>query len=486
MTSAQPLPADSPGAIAPGEARASSNAPELTVYELAGALKRPIEDAYGRVKVRGELGRVTIAKSGHVYADLKDDRAVIATVMWKGSAARLSFRPEEGLEVVIDGRLSTYPGRSQYQLIADSMAPAGVGALMALLEARKAKLAEEGLFAAERKARLPYLPRVLGVVTSPTGAVIRDILHRITDRYPMRVLVWPVLVQGEQAADQVAAAIHGFNGLTGEGDAPRPDTLIVARGGGSLEDLWAFNEEQVVRAAALSSIPLISAVGHETDWTLLDLAADVRAPTPTGAAEMAVPVRADLVSQVNVLGGRLVGALGNDVERRRSALRAAVRGLPRPDDLLGLRSQRLDAVGARLRSALKGATDNAAIRFQRLSGRLQPQALARDVTQRARRVDELAERSARDVRRGLEMRARSVAALSARLEALNPKAVLGRGYALVQRADGSLARSSSALRAKEAIMLEFADGRRSAVVDSQRRARRAGKRNKDDGQGSLF
>jgi exodeoxyribonuclease VII large subunit len=297
-----------------------SNLPELSVSELSQAVKRTMETTFDRVRVRGELGRVTVAKSGHFYADLKDANAVLSVVMWKGSLSQLKFRPEEGLEVIAEGRLSTFPGKSSYQLIADRMEPAGVGALLAQLERLKAKLAAEGLFAESRKKPIPFLPRTIGVVTSPTGAVIRDILHRLSERFPRRVILWPVLVQGEHAAGQVAAAIQGFNALTGD---LRPDVLIVARGGGSIEDLWAFNEEIVVRAAAESVIPLISAVGHETDTTLIDFASDLRAPTPTGAAEKAVPVRAELIARVETLGGRLGGGLARGVELRRSQFRAA-------------------------------------------------------------------------------------------------------------------------------------------------------------------
>ncbi len=273
-----------------------SNTPEYTVSELSNALKRTVEQAYDHVRVRGELGRVTVAKSGHVYLDMKDDKAVIDAVMWKGVAAHLNFRPEEGLEVIAEGRLSTFPGRSKYQMIIERMEPAGEGALMALLEARKKALAAEGLFSPDRKRALPFLPRVIGVVTSPTGAVIRDILHRLEDRFPTHVLLWPVLVQGDKAADQIAHAIEGFNAIEPGGPVPVPDVLIVARGGGSIEDLWCFNEERVVRAAAASRIPLISAVGHETDTTLIDYASDRRAPTPTGAPEIAVPVRRELLT----------------------------------------------------------------------------------------------------------------------------------------------------------------------------------------------
>ncbi|MGC9420140.1 MAG: exodeoxyribonuclease VII large subunit, partial [Rhodovulum sp.] len=275
------------------------NAPEFTVSEISGAVKRTIEGAFTHVRVRGEVGRVSRPRSGHVYLDLKDDRNVLASVIWKGVAGRLATQPEEGMEVVATGRLTTFGGQSRYQMVIEDIAPAGVGALMAMLEKRKAALAAEGLFAAERKQALPYLPGVIGVVTSPSGAVIRDILHRLRDRFPRKVLIWPVAVQGAACAPEVARAIRGFNALTPGGALPRPDLLIVARGGGSLEDLWGFNEEIVVRAAAESRIPLISAVGHETDTTLIDFAADRRAPTPTAAAEMAVPVRLELLAWVD-------------------------------------------------------------------------------------------------------------------------------------------------------------------------------------------
>ncbi|MEL6686961.1 MAG: exodeoxyribonuclease VII large subunit, partial [Pseudomonadota bacterium] len=314
-----------------------SNAPEYTVSELAGNIKRTIEDAFGRVRVRGELGRVTIARSGHAYLDLKDDRAVINSIMWKGTVSRLSMRPEEGMEVIVEGKMSTYPGRSNYQLIIDRMELAGEGALMALLEKRKKAFAKEGLFDAKRKRALPFMPQTIGVVTSPTGAVIRDILHRIEDRFPVHVLVWPVLVQGDKAAEQIAAAITGFNHGTG---FPKPDVLIVARGGGSLEDLWCFNEEVVVRAAANSEIPLISAVGHETDTTLIDYVSDKRAPTPTGAAEVAVPVREDWLETVADLGLRAMRGLRRSVKDRDVRLQGA--RLPSRNALLGQAEIRLD------------------------------------------------------------------------------------------------------------------------------------------------
>src|SRR5918998_332031 len=286
------------------------NAPALSVSELSTALKRTVEDAFGLVRLRGEISGFKRHASGHCYFTMKDDKACIDAVIWKGCAQMLRFRPEDGIEVVATGKLTTYPGRSKYQIVVDRLELAGQGALMALLDKRRRQLAAEGLFDAERKKRLPFLPRTIGVVTSPTGAVIRDILHRLADRCPTHVIVWPVAVQGEGAAAQVTAAVRGFNALP-----DRPDLLIVARGGGSIEDLWTFNEEEVVRAVAESSIPIISAVGHETDTTLCDFAADVRAPTPTAAAEIAVPVRSELLAQLRELGLRSARCALRAIER---------------------------------------------------------------------------------------------------------------------------------------------------------------------------
>src|SRR6202522_4087350 len=301
------------------------NLPELTVSELSAALKRTIEDAYGFVRVRGELGKVSYHSKGHIYFDLKDDRACISGVVWRSTATRIKLKLEAGLEVVVTGRLTTYAGRSQYQIIVETLEPAGLVALMPLLEERKRRLTVEGLFDDARKQLLPYLPAVIGVITSPSGAVIRDILHRLADRFPRRVLVWPVKVQGDGSAAEVAAAIAGFNALPAQGPTPRPDLIIIARGGGSLEDLWSFNEEIVVRAAAASFIPLIAAVGHETDVTLIDFAADRRAPTPTAAAEMAVPVRAELMVDVESLERRALAGWLRSQEARRQAVRSAAR-----------------------------------------------------------------------------------------------------------------------------------------------------------------
>ncbi|RMF11717.1 MAG: exodeoxyribonuclease VII large subunit [Alphaproteobacteria bacterium] len=384
--------------IRPVPPTAHSNIREYTVSELSFALKRTVEEAYEYVRVRGEISGFKRAASGHMYMALKDADAVLDAVCWRGMASRLEVKPEDGLEVIATGKLTTYPGRSKYQLVIQSLEPAGVGALMALLEERKKKLAAEGLFAPERKRPIPFLPRVVGVITSPTGAVIRDILHRLSDRFPRDVLVWPVVVQGEGAAEQVAAAIRGFNALPVQGDIARPDVLIVARGGGSLEDLWAFNEEIVVRAAADSTIPLISAVGHETDTTLIDYVADLRAPTPTAAAEKAVPVRSELISRVETLGSRLDGARRRLVDDRRQRVAGLARGLPSPREILALPQQCVDDLGERLPRALVTTVERARARLDRLAGQMTPLALEREIERRRDRLRELGERARRELR----------------------------------------------------------------------------------------
>ncbi|MFZ0096878.1 MAG: exodeoxyribonuclease VII large subunit [Gemmobacter sp.] len=377
-----------------------SNQPEYTVSELSGAVKRVIEGEFGLVRVRGEVGRVSRPASGHLYFDLKDDRSVIAAISWKGQVAKMQVRPEEGMEVVATGRMTTFPGQSKYQLIVDDVAPAGAGALMAMLEKRRAALQAEGLFDPARKKPIPYLPQVIGVVTSPSGAVIRDILHRLRDRFPRHVLIWPVAVQGQDCAAQVAAAIRGFNAIEPGGPIPRPDLLIVARGGGSLEDLWGFNEEIVVRAAAASRIPLISAVGHETDTTLIDHAADRRAPTPTAAAEMAVPVRLELLAAVDGFGARLSRAIAQGADRRGQRLRDLSRALPRIDTLLGVPQQRFDAGVQRLGGALGLAVAKKRSAFEMRAARLTPASLLGLVTRRRDAVEKrMSDLEARFLRR---------------------------------------------------------------------------------------
>ncbi|MGB1088734.1 MAG: exodeoxyribonuclease VII large subunit, partial [Alphaproteobacteria bacterium] len=426
---------------------------------------------------------------------LKDDKAVIDGVMWKGTAAKLTFRPEEGLEVICTGKLTTYPARSNYQIVIDSMEPAGEGALMAMLEARKKALAAEGLFAEERKRSLPHLPTRIGVVTSPTGAVIRDILHRLADRFPRHVLVWPVRVQGEGAAGEVAAAIQGFNALEG---SQRPDLLIVARGGGSLEDLWAFNEEVVVRAAAASDIPLISAVGHETDTTLIDYASDRRAPTPTAAAEMAVPVRAELLGDVKGLDGRRVAAMGRLLERRRERLTGLARGLPKPDQILGQASQRLDQAAARLPRALQSGVSERQARLARVSGGLRPAALRQQVSRQRENVNALAGRLQPATARRLQDARTRLAAASGLLNALSYQGVLARGFALVRAGDGTPIRSSTDTWPGLDVSLEFADGAVGATIEkgtasvrkpkptAKAKTRKTKPKPEDDKQGTLL
>lgn len=465
---------------------AQGNASEWSVSELSSALKRTVEDAFGHVRVRGEIsGYRGPHSSGHAYFSLKDAGARIDAVVWKGNFNRLRVRPEEGLEVVAIGRLTTYPGKSSYQIVIESLEFAGAGAIMAMLEERKRRLAAEGLFDAARKVELPFLPQVIGVVTSPTGAVIRDILHRLADRFPRRVLVWPVRVQGETSGEEVAAAIRGFNALPKGGEIPRPDVIVVARGGGALEDLLGFSDEVVVRAAAESAIPLISAVGHETDVTLIDFAADVRAPTPTAAAEMVVPVRADLIATVEGLGARLAIAPVRLLERRRAELRALSRLLPRAEDLLAIPRQRLDQVADRLPRALKANASAHRLRLTRASARLSPEALRNRLERARERLEARAgrlrsatmiqrrewqrqnaqmaasmTRARRALERQLHERGRRLEGVTQLLRALSYQGVLERGFALVRDADGQMVRRAASLAPGAWLELEFADGRR--------------------------
>jgi exodeoxyribonuclease VII large subunit len=496
------------------------NAPEFTVSELSSALKRTVEDRFGHVRVRGEIsGFRGPHSSGHCYFALKDESAKIEAVIWKFAHARMRFKPQEGLEVIATGKLTTYPNSSKYQIVIESLEPAGIGALMALMEERKKKLAAEGLFDEARKQLLPWLPEVIGVVTSPTGAVIRDILHRLQDRFPRRVLVWPVKVQGEGSAEQVAAAIRGFNALPQGGRIPRPDLLIVARGGGSLEDLWSFNEEIVVRAAADSMIPLISAVGHETDITLIDFAADKRAPTPTAAAEMAVPVRSELFAEVESLARRTMVCWQRGQESRRNELRAAARALPSLSELLAIPRQRLDHLGAALPRGLKANTHAHHRRFSQLSAGLTLKVLRGQVAQANHRLTVSGERirlsarallrSRRDRFAGLEVRLKAsklsnaqaqrntiardrerthrlaerarralltaLQRLDARvahsgqlLSALSYRGVLARGFALVRDEHDHAVHAATAVGPSARLSIEFADGRVGAIADAGR------------------
>lgn len=484
-------------------ADAPSNIAEFSVTEISFSIKRTMEDTFGYVRVRGELGRISRPGSGHIYLDLKDDRSVLSGVIWKGVASKLKIQPEQGLEVIATGKITTFPGQSKYQMVIDALEPAGAGALMALLEERKKKLGAEGLFAEERKQLLPSLPRVIGVVTSPTGAVIRDILHRISDRFPLHVLVWPVRVQGETSGAEVANGIRGFNALSDNGPVPKPDLLIVARGGGSIEDLWGFNDEGVVRAAADSLIPLISAVGHETDWTLIDLAADVRAPTPTGAAEIAVPVKADLMLLIDDLSRRLSSGLNRLVANRRTELRAAGAALPAPRDLLALPRQLFDTAASSLERSLIINTKSHRGSFQNTSGRLSPLLLTRGTDKARVQLDGLSERQQRALQVAVRQKRQGFSAISdrltparlnqqitigterlsgltdrmdrshrtrlqkdrARLESLeillktlSYKDVLARGYALVRDEKGQPIRSAAKVSPGAELSIELADG----------------------------
>lgn len=460
---------DYPPESAPDQQQ-GGNIHEFTVSEISGALKRAVEDQFGYVRVRAELSGVKRAASGHLYFSLKDDKAVMDGVCWRGSAAKLSFMPEDGLEVVCSGKLTTYPGRSKYQMVVDRMEPAGAGALMALLEERKKKLAAEGLFDPTRKKRLPYIPRVIGVVTSPTGAVIRDILHRLQDRFPRQVLVWPVIVQGEGAAEQIASAIRGFNAVDGKGDIPRPDLLIVARGGGSIEDLWSFNEEVVVRAAAESEIPLISAVGHETDTTLIDYASDLRAPTPTGAAEMAVPVKADLDYTIADLGRRLAGLKTAIVQDRSDRVKALARALPSPKDLLGLASQRFDELSERLPRGLMNVSQQKTIQLNRLLGGLSAGRLKQMVSFRSSQLESVGTRLAPAYDRKLTDLSARLEASGRMLESLSYERVLDRGFALVEDSEGKPVSKATGLTVGDHLNLRFADGKQAVEVLGEGRA----------------
>jgi exodeoxyribonuclease VII large subunit len=519
-----------------------SNLAEYSVSELSGSIKRTVEQAFDQVRVRGEIsGFRGQHSSGHAYFSLKDDRARIDAVVWKGSYPRLKFKPEEGMEVIATGRITTFPGSSKYQIVIEQMEPAGAGALMALLEERRRKLAAEGLFEEGRKRSLPFMPRVIGVVTSPTGAVIRDILHRIADRFPVHVVVWPVKVQGEGSGEEVAAAIAGFNAMQPSGPIARPDVLIVARGGGSLEDLWSFNDEVVVRAAASSAIPLISAVGHETDWTLIDHAADRRAPTPTGAAEMAVPVKAELEAAIATLGARLSGATSRQMDNRRQAVRSLARALPSLDQLLALPRRRFDEAAAGLGRGLQMNTVNKRRSFERVAAHLRPEVLATRITERRqivadrmvraeriveRQIDRLRARvsaaevslratparisaqmgRSRDRLAGLSVRAdaalkgtlnRNRAQLLAHdrmLQSLSYKNVLGRGYALVRDGEGQPLKAAAEVASGMMLSIEFADGSVDAVAGASdtppaprvRKASKPGPGSGPPNQGSLF
>jgi exodeoxyribonuclease VII large subunit len=471
-----------------------NNVVEWTVSELSAALRKTVEDAYGYVRVRGEVsGFKGPSPSGHVYFRLKDDKAVLEGVIWKGVWGRMRMKPEEGLDVIVSGKLTTFAGSSKYQIVIDTLEPAGIGALMKLLEERKKKLAAEGLFDEARKQLIPFLPNVIGVVTSPTGAVIRDILHRLAERFPRRVLVWPVRVQGEASAAEVANAIRGFNALPERGALPRPDLIIVARGGGSLEDLWSFNEESVVRAAADSMIPLISAVGHETDITLIDFAADRRAPTPTAAAEIAVPVRAELLAQIAALAARQIGSWQRGMEVRRTELRAAARALPARDELLADPRQRLDTLAKRLPRALHANAQLHRTQFTRVATKLSPRLLKLRLTRSSEIIVAFAKRGKLAQQNYLQRRVDRVLAAGQLLAAFSYHGVLARGFALVRDGEGHPLRSAAAVTSQMRLEIEFSDGRVGATADGESAPQltaRAKPRSRGGGgpggQGSLF
>lgn len=475
-----------------GPEQTAGNLREYTVSELAGVLKRTVETTFERVRVRGEISGLVKAASGHLYLSLKDRSAVLDTVVWRSTARRLSVVPEDGLEVVCDGRMSTYAPRSRYQLVVDSMAVAGAGALLALLEERRRKLAAEGLFDDTRKRAIPFLPATIGIVTSPAGAAVRDILRVLADRFPRPVHVWPVRVQGEGAAEEIARAIAGFDGVDSGGAIPRPDVLIVARGGGSIEDLWAFNEEVVVRAAAACRLPLISAVGHETDTTLIDHAADWRAPTPTAAAEKAVPVRSALVLDVLDRAGRLVSGFARLVQDRRRMAAGLARGLPRPRAVLGDAEQRLDdrtaalgravaVYGERCQRTLADTARRLEVPTARLAAARGRQALGVGALFAAASAHTAAlrrsfERWSRDRRltaaavRLVAERCRRLDTLASRLESVSYRSVLARGYAVVHDSTG-IVRTAAAARRSGRFDIEFQDGRAAATIVGRRRER---------------
>jgi exodeoxyribonuclease VII large subunit len=455
------LPDDTRGSLLANVAL-GDNSPALSVSELSGALKRTIESAFGQVRVRGEISGFKRHASGHCYFTLKDENACIDAVIWRSGASVLAFRPEDGAEVIATGRLTTYPGRSKYQIVVDRMELAGEGALLALLERRRKALAAEGLFDPARKRRLPFLPHVIGVVTSPTGAVIRDILHRLEGRCPTRVIVWPVAVQGEGASERIARAIRGFPAID-----PRPDLLIVARGGGSIEDLWPFNEEEVVRAAAESAIPLISAVGHETDTTLIDHAADLRAPTPTAAAEIAVPVRSELLAQLSDLQHRAQHCLSRRVEQNRERYELTACRWPQPQAIFAPIVQRVDELGERLPRSLAARAGNARADFNLVAGRL-----------RRELVDNRIARLAEQLSAAWKM-----------AELVHPERPLSKGYVRVTSRDGRTLTHAADARAARELRLHFGDGAVDATVggaDASARLERPSRRSYIAPQPGLF
>lgn len=463
------------------------NIPEFSVSELSGAIKRTLEQGFSHVRVRAECGRVTIAKSGHIYLDLKDNDAVISAIIWAGVARGLKVKPEEGLEIIATGKITTFPGQSKYQIIIEKLEPAGLGAILLQLEERRKRLAAEGLFAQEKKRPIPFLPKTIGVVTSPTGAVIRDILHRINDRFPTHIIVWPVLVQGDKAAEQVTKAIEGFNNLLPNGNIPKPDLLIVARGGGSIEDLWAFNEEIVVRAAALSKIPLISAIGHETDTTLIDYAADLRAPTPTGAAEMAVPVKNEIIAKIEIINGRKTSALLRLIEKSNLKFKALQNSWPKPDNIFQLPRQRLDIQELKLVPSLKNLIVRASSKFENIKTGFSPLLLNSNLRAKKEKLKNLENRLETAFKAQIKIKNQNILNqkkvlqnsisrfdysynnylksknaqfenISRLLNSLDYKQTLARGFAIVKDENDNLLSSVNDAKSKNNLKIIFHDG----------------------------
>ncbi len=437
-----------------------ANLAEQSVSELSQALKRTLEDRFGQVRVRGEISGYRGAhSSGHVYFALKDESAKIDAIIWRGAFTKLRGKMQEGLEVIATGKISSYPNKSSYQIIIENIEPAGVGALMALLAERRKTLAAEGLFDIAHKKPLPFLPQLIGVITSPTGAVIRDILHRLNDRFPRHVIVWPVRVQGETAAAEVAAAVIGFNEME-----QKPDLLIVARGGGSLEDLMPFNEEIVVRAVAASAIPIIAAIGHETDTSLIDYAADWRAPTPTAAAEKAVPVRMDLLAEIASLNARQKRGLSRVLSEVRLRLQAASRALPKPDEIVALARQSLDGAGTKLPRALKSNLQTHTVALTRQTGRLNVQPLRLRVREGRRRIGEIQQRNTRALRQFMVKTKDRLASESKLLAALSYKSVLSRGFAVLRNQAGTPLRGVANIKPEATLQIEMADGQLAVIA----------------------
>ncbi len=484
------------------------NQPELSITQISTLLKRTVEDAFGYVRIRGEVSSLKVVHSGHVYFSLKDEKNTLAAVMWKGTATKIKFKPEDGMEVICTGKITTFGSQSKYQIVVETIEIAGEGALMALLEKRKQQFIKEGLFDATHKKPIPYLPLTIGVVTSPTGAVIRDILHRLRDRFPVHVLLWPVKVQGTTAKDEIAHAIKGFNTLPENGTIPRPELIIVARGGGSIEDLWAFNEECVVRATAASHIPVISAVGHETDTTLIDFVSDKRAPTPTAAAEMAVPVRSELILTVIDYEKRLISRLTQLMQEKQNFLEALSRGITSPMHLINTHTQHLDNWTERLQHSLPNFIDQKQKDFSHLSSRLTPHLILRDIDRKsehlkglARALPTPAQQIARleqqlqhlgnrldqhytqkiaqkehalnvcDTRLSPALVTNKIATLQSQLdlqakllESYHYKKVLDRGYALIWDDDNNIITSAQTLNEKQQFTIEHADGKTQAAT----------------------